>query len=670
MKDDAALLHSYRTRNDEAAFAELVERHIDVVYFAALRRCGGNAHLAEEVAQKVFTTLAQKAGALERHAVLAGWLYVATRNVAANLLRDERTRRTRENEAWAMSERMRDRPEAGDGPVDWDQLRPVLDHALDELDDRDRNAILLRFFQNRTFADIAAAMHLKEDAARMRVTRALEKLRALLVRRGIASTSTALALALTTQAALAKPAGLVTSVTHAALTGVSAASVSGTAVLGFMSTAKTSGFALAVVALLVSLGGNAYLLSRPTLRPPAEKAARRVVSSTGGEPAPSNAGELLSADDLTPLRERLRAAGADDASVRSVMEGILRRRYRARLSAERKARLERGWWRDAERTWGTAESQQRLIDDPTLLRAMVTEPLERLLGPDPADVAEADAKYSFLSPELRERFGRIDRALPTGYSLTGEPAVDDRLRAEYEKTRKQLEGERAALLAALSPSQRDAYEMRFSRTATALAQQLDPLGATEQEFTSVYPLAAAYAKEYSELFQKERGAQRPDALDRRFAQQMIDTLGYDRALDFIWAGSTEYPAYARIATDAGLPSTTAGRAVQLAADTAERATSIHTDASLSLAQKTAALAELQKTARSQLDALIPAAAQARLAPAALEWVEALGQGRYKPIASPLPGRGNLRIITGTITVSAPPPVNRAPPVVPSRGTGG
>src|SRR5689334_11217692 len=86
MSDDAQLLRRYATTHAEDAFTELVERHLDVVYFAALRRSGGDAHSAEDVTQQVFTLLARKASSLADHAVLTGWLYVTTRNVAANLL--------------------------------------------------------------------------------------------------------------------------------------------------------------------------------------------------------------------------------------------------------------------------------------------------------------------------------------------------------------------------------------------------------------------------------------------------------------------------------------------------------------------------------------------------------------------------------------------------------
>src|SRR6185295_1479860 len=188
MVDDAVLLHRYAHERSQAAFEELVRRYLDLVYAAALRRLGGDGHRAADVAQVVFATLARDAASLAHHAVLAGWLYAATRNAALNILRGEERRRTREQEAYRMQE-LNSSEESG---ADWQKLRPVLDSAMDELDERDREAVLLRFFQGRPFADVATVLRVSEDAARKRVDRALEKLRGRLLQRGIATTAAAL----------------------------------------------------------------------------------------------------------------------------------------------------------------------------------------------------------------------------------------------------------------------------------------------------------------------------------------------------------------------------------------------------------------------------------------------------------------------------------------------
>src|SRR4051812_40364318 len=141
MNEDAALLRRYAEKKSEAAFAELVRRHLDLVYSAALRRLGGDTHGAADVAQHVFSTLARDADKLSRHGVLTAWLYTATRNAAIDLMRSEQRRRTREQEAFVLQTSM-----TATTDPDWEKLRPVLDEVMDELPESDRTAVLLRFF--------------------------------------------------------------------------------------------------------------------------------------------------------------------------------------------------------------------------------------------------------------------------------------------------------------------------------------------------------------------------------------------------------------------------------------------------------------------------------------------------------------------------------------------
>jgi RNA polymerase sigma factor (sigma-70 family) len=218
MIDDNELLRRYSDERSEEAFTELVQRHVNLVYFAALRRVGGDAHLADDLTQKVFADLARKALSLKNRSVLTGWLYTSTRFAAAQAVRSERRRRTHEQEAQTMHEL-----HSAQEP-DWDQLRPMIDEAMDELNEREREAVLLRFFENQPLAEVGAKFSLSADAARMRVDRALEKLRGLLAKRGIVSTSAALAAAFVSQSAMAAPAGLAAKVVAGALsqTGVAA----------------------------------------------------------------------------------------------------------------------------------------------------------------------------------------------------------------------------------------------------------------------------------------------------------------------------------------------------------------------------------------------------------------------------------------------------------------
>ncbi len=216
MLDDQQLLDRYTTDRSEAAFGELVERYVSLVYSAALRRTGGNADLSNDVAQQVFTDLARKARSLPPGVVLAGWLHQATRYAAGNLLRAERRRQVCEQKAAAMNA-----IESEPGP-DWDDIRPLLDYALDRLGRADRDALLLRFFENRSLAEVGRALGASEEAARKRVNRALDKLRADLLRRGVRTTTAVLSTAISVNAVQVAPAGLAASLTSASLAGASA----------------------------------------------------------------------------------------------------------------------------------------------------------------------------------------------------------------------------------------------------------------------------------------------------------------------------------------------------------------------------------------------------------------------------------------------------------------
>lgn len=211
--DDDELLLQYTASRSEEAFTELVRRHLVVVHSAAFRQTGGDAAAAADIAQSVFIELARQAVDLRRHPALVGWLYTTTHRIAARHVRTEDRRKRREEEAHRMQELQRP---AGPDP-DWDQLAPVLDSAMNELGELDRLALLWRHFERRPFSEVGDRLGLNENAARMRVERALDKLRARLMTRGIHSTSGALALALGGLSVVATPPHLVASISSAAL---------------------------------------------------------------------------------------------------------------------------------------------------------------------------------------------------------------------------------------------------------------------------------------------------------------------------------------------------------------------------------------------------------------------------------------------------------------------
>jgi len=215
MIEDAELINRYATDRSEAAFAELARRHVDLVYSAALRLVNGDVHSAQDVTQQVFTEVARQAKRLARHPALVGWLYTTTRLMALRANRTEQRRKAREQEANTMNELLQNEIPA----ADWNQLQPVLEDVMHELDDKDRHAVLLRYFQNKTLNEVGAALNLTENAARMRVERALDKLRGKLARRGVTTTASALAAVVAANAVQAAPAGFAATISAVAIAG-------------------------------------------------------------------------------------------------------------------------------------------------------------------------------------------------------------------------------------------------------------------------------------------------------------------------------------------------------------------------------------------------------------------------------------------------------------------
>ena len=218
--DDMALLREYAARNSEAAFETLVSRRVGFVYSAALRQVR-DPHLAEEITQVVFIILAQKAGRISDKTILAGWLFKTTRFAALAQMRADAKRRQREQEAQMRSELQPTAPDQF-----WEQMSPLLDEALATLGETDRQAVLLRFFENKTLAEVGSHLGSGEDTARKRVSRALEKMHRFFSKRGVSSTTAIIAGAISANSIVVPPAALAKAVTALALAKGAAASAS------------------------------------------------------------------------------------------------------------------------------------------------------------------------------------------------------------------------------------------------------------------------------------------------------------------------------------------------------------------------------------------------------------------------------------------------------------
>lgn len=401
---DSELLRRYALAHDDDAFAELVHRHVDLVFSAALRQLSGNRPLAEEVTQSVFTELARKASRLQLHPALSGWLYTTTRFMARSALRSENRRVRRERTAHAMQ----DTPDGptpavhesvSDPQLSWSHIVGTLDEAMHELSEADRVALVLRHFENRPFGEIGRQLGLSPNTARMRVDRALDKLRQRLARRGITSTSAALASVLTGNAIQAAPLGLSSVVTSAATT-VAAASLP---VLGLSSLIPLMTFKskLLVTGLVASMVVTPLALQQRSLRQ-----LRHDLAS-----AQTDLREMTQAE--ATARQAAELAAAENAHLKASQIELLR------------LRGEIGPLRDQVRSLARPAANAPLQMAAKPGAATKQEPA-KAAAEEPADVGSTTAEHAATSLIWAVSKGRVDRLselleLPAGVSEEDKP---------------------------------------------------------------------------------------------------------------------------------------------------------------------------------------------------------------------------------------------------------
>jgi RNA polymerase sigma factor (sigma-70 family) len=260
-RDDMELVREYALRKSEAAFATLVSRHVDLVYSVALRKVR-DRQLAEEITQTVFIILARKAGSLGRSTVVSGWLCRTAHYASLKAITMQRRRQDREQQAYMQSQLNETEADT------WSQIAPVLDGAMARLGQKDYDALSLRFFDGHNFKDVSAKLGTTEAGAKMRVNRALEKLRKIFAGRGLTVSAAAIATMISAHSVQAAPVGLATSVAATAVQGtlVTASTlnlINTTLKLMAWTKLKTITAAGAIALLLVG-GATVAIRHRPT----------------------------------------------------------------------------------------------------------------------------------------------------------------------------------------------------------------------------------------------------------------------------------------------------------------------------------------------------------------------------------------------------------------------
>src|SRR5687767_2652822 len=239
---DLDLLSDFARDQSQDAFTALVQRHLNLVYCAGLRQVR-SPQLAEEVAQSVFADLARNAGRMKPDTVLTAWLYEVTRRTASDGGRGEARRQLREQIAVEMNA-------MNANADDWTQIEALLDDAMHTLDDTDRTAVLLRFFENKSLREVGQTLGTTDDTARKRVNRAIEHLREFFAKRGVTVGVSGLVVVIGANAVQAAPAGLAATLTTASLASAAAGTGTTLTLLKFMAMTKLK---LTVAAALLAV---------------------------------------------------------------------------------------------------------------------------------------------------------------------------------------------------------------------------------------------------------------------------------------------------------------------------------------------------------------------------------------------------------------------------------
>ncbi len=564
MSPDSQLLGQFVQDGSEPAFAELVRRHVDHVYSAALRQLEGDTHRARDVTQVVFGELLRQASRLQRHPSLGGWLHLTATHLAARTRRTEQRRTRREQAALVMSDPPSTAAAAGED-ASWHELRPLLDDALRALPELDRELIVLRFFRGLPFAEVGRPFGIAENSARMRVERALERLRRQLARRGVTSTAALLAGTLGSHAVVPAPAGLAASLTPALLgaatllPGLLPASGGWARVLDSLLFAKKWLLTGSVGALVVALApGFPSELGSKASRVQVTFAPRTAPVPEAG-PAPDGPPEAgwdwasVEASDYRDLIANLRASGAPEGLIRDFVALDLELHYARRAKESGLGGAPTPYWRKPTAPAPDAEALGRRKE---LDRERVAV-LQSLLGPgvrprdawSVANVApDHDAvRFAWLPVEVRDRaLAILQPSLDEETEENSRPGVRV---LEPEVERRRLESRVAALREVLTPEQLEEFRLREDRSYEDVRARVQYCELTPDEFRRLAGMRES-------LFHRPAVTL---ADQRALEQEVTPILGVEKSREFVRGLDFTYIYARRVAESLGQSDDVAGR---------------------------------------------------------------------------------------------------------------
>jgi len=357
----------------------------------------------------------------------------------------------------------------------------------------------------------------------------------------------------------------------------------------------------------------------------------------------------LDSNDLAASRDQLRAAGADAATVYAVIDGMLRmKNYRAKRILEAES-IRQGWWRGnpADMTapnyprWGGA----------------VVSPLLDLVGYDPHDITDFSSRLDFLPPEKAQMLAKMAVDYRASYLQSTEGARETNAAAMnlvFSEKQKDIQN-------LLTPEERAEYDLRFSDASSQNTQRFAKMQATEAEFRAIEPMMERLQNETRALSRDQNNAAAANALTQSAFDQLVATVGYDRALDYTWGGTRIMTRDLTTGNIQAMPAVpNSSQLMQLAAETGAAAAAIHYDSSLSLEAKRAALLALQQSTQPALDKILPPDTRANVDPQAFGWFTGLSKGEYVMTRPSLLGN-SIMISTPT---SVATPMRGNPPIIP------